>query len=396
MLATTDATPPSVPQPPQQRKPDPPPWRILGALLCASAALLALYGWTVGSAQLLWLEGLVATGAVCVGGLLGFLFGIPRTAGRVAGDSDTLSAAGDGTSVRRVPGSGYRPSTNLEQISDWLTKILIGVGLVEFRELGAALWNVGQLVSSQLPQPLGTPILTPLVIIAFSVVGFVSGYLWTRIYFMEILATADKQVEDLFHQVAVVTKELSAQKATLAEQRESLQEQVIETQGVKKVADLLATNRRLAAPAESAPEYVPSSEATAGWPDDLLKKLKDFIEAPANWDSNPTLDIFGSPPAEGNGRSLIVEIVSNLGDALVLSATLKRIEGDPLDGPVSFLLHPTFPDRVLSVAPRDDAAESSFYSNGWFTLVAIADRGRTILSRDLRQLPHAPDWFISN
>jgi hypothetical protein len=51
------------------------------------------------------------------GGLLGFIFGVPKT---LAVGSRT---AGGG------PANTSRTNTNLEQISDWLTQILVGAGL---------------------------------------------------------------------------------------------------------------------------------------------------------------------------------------------------------------------------------------------------------------------------
>jgi len=42
-------------------------------------------------------------------------------------------------SLQEVPSAngqpGYSGNTNLEQISDWLTKILVGVGLTQLREI---------------------------------------------------------------------------------------------------------------------------------------------------------------------------------------------------------------------------------------------------------------------
>ena len=63
----------------------------------------------------------IAGAAAVVGGVVGFLFGIPLTSKQRA------AAAND---------SQYEPNTNLEQVSDWLTKIIVGVGLVQ---LGRAL-----------------------------------------------------------------------------------------------------------------------------------------------------------------------------------------------------------------------------------------------------------------
>ncbi len=68
---------------------------------------------------------LVAATAMASGALLGFLFGIPRS----------LQADRDATREDSAPLS---QNTNLEQISDWLTKILVGVGLVQFGAIGSA------------------------------------------------------------------------------------------------------------------------------------------------------------------------------------------------------------------------------------------------------------------
>src|SRR5262249_61299843 len=68
--------------------------------------------------------------AALTGGLLGFLFGVPRS-----------PAPQEGMSEGAPPPHGrklYRANTNLEQISDWLTKILVGVGLTQIAAIGDA------------------------------------------------------------------------------------------------------------------------------------------------------------------------------------------------------------------------------------------------------------------
>jgi uncharacterized membrane protein len=58
---------------------------------------------------------------LAVGGLLGFLFAVPR--------SNTKTPSRD----------ILRPNRNIEAVSDWLTKILVGLGLVNFRDIGTFL-----------------------------------------------------------------------------------------------------------------------------------------------------------------------------------------------------------------------------------------------------------------
>ena len=71
---------------------------------------------------------LTALAAVLVGFFTGFLIGVPRvvSSGQARLSKDTFS-----------------PSTNLAEISDWLTKLLLGAGLVSLSRLGGP---IGRLI----------------------------------------------------------------------------------------------------------------------------------------------------------------------------------------------------------------------------------------------------------
>ena len=103
--------------------------------------------------------------AMMTGGLLGFLLGTPRTiflsTGRTGPASGAvvvgaLPAAGMRASSAQAVGSQYEPNTNLEQISDWLVKILIGVGLTQIGDLPSRLHVLAAFLgrrSATLPPP---------------------------------------------------------------------------------------------------------------------------------------------------------------------------------------------------------------------------------------------------
>ena len=120
---------------------------------------------------------LLAGACLLLGGLVGFLFGIPRSL------QDEESEEGGRTR--------YRANTNLEQISDWLTKILVGVGLTQ---LGAfPEWVSGIAVGWR--GPLGGTDLAQLFVLVlifyFVICGFLFGYLWTRLFLLGALNRAD-------------------------------------------------------------------------------------------------------------------------------------------------------------------------------------------------------------
>lgn len=123
----------------------------------------------------LWAVGVFGGGA-----LVGFLFGIPRSAqAAMPGEGDTKG--------RR--GHSLTPNTNLEQISDWLTKILVGLGLVEARSIFDGLWRLSAFMSAG--HGLCAPPLAAAILLTFSVLGFFMGYLATRMFLTQVFGLAD-------------------------------------------------------------------------------------------------------------------------------------------------------------------------------------------------------------
>lgn len=139
------------------------------------------------------------TAAYFAGGFLGFLFGIPRS----AGDAERPATEG-----------GYRANTNLEQISDWLTKILVGVGLIQLGQIGSGGRELVDYVATGLGDHPGSRPFTLALLVAYAVGGFLVGYLYTRTTLPRAFHQADlaaledrvKQAEEVSRQ-AVATSE---------------------------------------------------------------------------------------------------------------------------------------------------------------------------------------------
>ncbi|HXF32228.1 MAG TPA: hypothetical protein VN522_11975 [Solirubrobacterales bacterium] len=107
--------------------------------------------------------GIIISGAaLIVGTLLGFLFAIPRMREKAGAEAAVV------------------PNTNLNEISDWLTKILVGLGLVQ---LGKVTGGVKSMAEAAAPALGGTNEAMTFAtgLLVFSAVdGFLFGYLWTR------------------------------------------------------------------------------------------------------------------------------------------------------------------------------------------------------------------------
>jgi hypothetical protein len=114
--------------------------------------------------------------ALAVGVVVGFLFGIPRRLQREELDPGV--------------GSALLVNTNLEQISDWLTKIIVGVGLVEIGRLGHGLSSLADTID--LGGGTGAHAFALGLLVYALADGFFVSYLWTRIELSAQLVLADK------------------------------------------------------------------------------------------------------------------------------------------------------------------------------------------------------------
>lgn len=105
--------------------------------------------------------------ALLAGAALGFLFGLPKT-------MDPRSSL-DASKVRLAT------NTNLDQISDWLTKILVGLGLVQLGKITEGLSNIGESLAPGLGGGDGAQAFAVALLVYSVLDGFLIGYIWTRI-----------------------------------------------------------------------------------------------------------------------------------------------------------------------------------------------------------------------
>lgn len=186
-----------------------------------------------------WATGLLwAVACMAVGGLLGFIFGVPRAptltsltepkytrpsratgadgepqhagpsggsgaspangpAGSSGASGPTGSpGAGSRTGVRNATeasGSSsneppYQPNSNLEEISDWLTKILVGMGLSQWPAIKSQLKTIMMLLANGIGGESAQPLALGIVMY-FGTIGFLSVYLLTRLFISSALAS---------------------------------------------------------------------------------------------------------------------------------------------------------------------------------------------------------------
>ncbi len=124
----------------------------------------------------------LALSALLAGGFLGFLFGVPRAA-----------SAGNETDSSNNSSGDYRPNTNLEQISDWLTKILVGVGLTQIGRIPSGLAGLVDATGPSLGSAAGREVFAGAILALFTPGGFLAGYILTRIHLPHAFSAADRR-----------------------------------------------------------------------------------------------------------------------------------------------------------------------------------------------------------
>lgn len=118
---------------------------------------------------------------------LGFIFGIPKSAQGtppiVPSEPHTTNSNGNK--------EDYKDNTSLEEISDWLTKIIVGLSLTQFSSLQAMFDNAATRIAKALAgattDRLDFIVFAYTLILFYGIAGLMIGYLWTRIDFQRIL-----------------------------------------------------------------------------------------------------------------------------------------------------------------------------------------------------------------
>ncbi len=177
---------------------------IIGAAGGLATLLYALQFARAETLSVLGAAAAVAGAATAVGSFIGFLFGIPKT---------LQSDRQDGAETR------YIANTNLEQISDWLTKILVGVGLVQISAAPEALGHLAQQLGPLFGGKDTSPAFGLSLAIYFTVSGFVVAYLWTRAVLQSVLKAADRDVAAQIQDVLSKREGANAQALALVERQ---------------------------------------------------------------------------------------------------------------------------------------------------------------------------------
>lgn len=331
-----------------------------GVVGCAGAFLYGLSSRTGGVSDRL-MGGFVAilacAGAFSVGGMLGLLFGSPTM-----GSGQTRGQSGGERSTQ----IGVRPNTSLERVADWLTTMIVGLGLVN---LGAikleattmSVWLTQAITGSVSPN--GTPGIT--LAIGFSFAGFLLVYLWSMRF---------------------LPSELRDSYDALRERAENAEAQA------RSLLSKFKENARFVVPEEKL-EQIGSRLKGAGVSTDLAMDVVSRYRHAKRADDEP-MEQFG--PSESRGFKLSAEVNDVGAGKFDVRMTLRAPNGVAVNE-VFWLLHNSYAPDVVSDCPvRNGTAIYSTKIDEPFwvgAIVPVGDGEPVRLGLSLADAENAPQSF---
>lgn len=324
---------------------------------------------------------LIAGGSLTAGGLLGFLFGIP--------------------SILQDSTSKIKYNDNLVKISDWLTTIIVGVGLVQLYKIPGFILKVGETFKYNIDNNEWGRNTVIAIMGYFGILGFLMLYFWSKTDYSSILDSTDRLINAL-KDTERKLEDATTEKEQAQQEKEQVRQEAISNfeQSQKDVA-ITVTHERVSN-SQSLSDTV-SIEQLKDNDGEIMKseieKLKQKVQSVISTKTTVVPDdlqknVWGGKQ-ERNGIKITAAVKKNnwqnLFDVLL---RISKSDGSYLDKPVAVFLHDSykFPNNVVFITPSNGEAELSFLAYEAFTIGALLEDG-TELELDLNDLPGLPEAF---
>lgn len=160
-------------------------WCLWGVIV-VGLIIVTFHEETLNTVGFLW-----SLACLAAGWLIGFLFGIPLGVAEPQAVHQPTDTANP---------TFLKANTNLDKISDWLTKLLVGATLVELKNVPRYIYEAATFIAPGLtPRGVKNRSLTEVsfaaaLLVYFSIAGFLGGYLTTRLFFEAAFEHADEQL----------------------------------------------------------------------------------------------------------------------------------------------------------------------------------------------------------
>lgn len=348
--------------------------KILRVLLAGTGiGLLCIIGyswiWRCFSSSLLTVSILTALAVLVSGFFLGNLFGMPKRNNDV--------------------GTDYTLNNSLAEIADWLTKIIVGLGLVELRQVPGYLRRMSEFfyaASDAAVQPEYIKVYAIVLVVYFGVLGLFLGYNYIRLVLSYRYKLADSYVQD---QVVAIIQENQQLKSENLKTSDALKT-VINDKKKSEWYTYEAASKLIGGADRGGMEPNPQQQAL-----DELWNLANAIYGKRTSKADPQKGLWGGQ-AEVNGFRLSAQVQEISQGAYEISLSVQG--GNSLtDGNlVLFALHDSFGNPPFRLVMAENGeAETRLFSYGSFTVGAalLYDAKLVTLEVNLAELPGVSEYF---
>lgn len=159
---------------------------FFGGFALLAVLLIVLYGGftRTTATALAWALACSISGAA-----VGFLFGVPKVL--------QAPPSGEGEGDARVAAYRQQVNTNLTEISDWLTKIIVGLGLINLKEVPVLTASTAAVLAAGLGGAPSAMAFAYGIITTTTITGFLFGYLSTRLFLSGAFSRADIEASNI-------------------------------------------------------------------------------------------------------------------------------------------------------------------------------------------------------
>lgn len=304
--------------------------------------------------------------------------------------------------------SDYSLNNSLVEISDWLTKIIVGLGLVNLKEIPGYLVSLGEYVrtSSKYDGQL-LNIYSIGIVIYFGFLGLYIGYNYMRLVLSNKYKYADdnlirKELEMAHEKINEAKEEMHQKENKIIQIQSQVQEkEQLAKKLIDKVNEPSMSNTNVQTVIK---KLMDTDEVKKGNP-----KVESYVNkmiSDANIKLRRGLLINHDDPQKGQWNSNAINNERELKATVIeetkglYKITLEVVSTNPKSNPLKngdlilFALHNTFGDQPFKlVKVENQSAELNFYAYGSFTVGAFADNGATELELDLAELPKVSTYF---
>lgn len=332
---------------------------------------------------------LLASASFSGGSAIGFLFGLPRSVKYTI----IKPEANDGNPDNNFL---YADNTNLEEVSDWLTKIIVGLSLVKFQTIlfwiDKAAHNFEDVIKLTCKQvEFNEYLLGYCSIVFYFLAGGGLVYLWSRINLHKIFT--DSRLSLAEREKKLLEKEAKAAK----DERERLEEQ---KKQLEKTTTILA-NKTLEE--EQNPEKIDTGTQSVGLEKTYQVEFNEFKTTIEKIYANKGLPNEVDDLQKGrwggstNAGGFVFEAIFNEDNKMIgLISVILRVRnidsGRDWNGFVAFFLHDTFTKPIVYSFAKDGIAEYKIVAYEAFVVGARTDTG-VELELDLNKVPGFPESF---